>query len=170
MNVCCPGVFHGRCFLLSCMFMCLIARGRRSPGDFPDIMTEALNAKYICAGSPTLNRSMLPTMGGFLAYFKGLAPRNRIGLAFGSYGWSGQSVSHIEDVLKSCGFRMMTSIKQQYVPDDGTLQSITEQVKREISWQHWKVRKQQKIWWTPVFLLLKCRHYFLREFFLLGFI
>ncbi len=98
-----------------------------------DIMTEALKAKYICAGSPTLNRSMLPTMGGFLAYFKGLAPRNRIGLAFGSYGWSGQSVSHIEDVLKSCGFRMMTSIKQQYVPDDGTLQSITEQVKREIS-------------------------------------
>ena len=98
-----------------------------------DIMTEVLTAKYICIGSPTLNNGMLPTVGAFLTYFKGLAPKNRIGLAFGSYGWGGQSVGQIEDVLKSCDFEMLEHIRLQYIPDDETLQTITEQVKGEIS-------------------------------------
>lgn len=98
-----------------------------------DIMTHVMTAKYICVGSPTLNNGMLPTMGGFLTYFKGLAPKDRIGLAFGSYGWSGQSVSHIEDVLKACGFPTLSSIRLQYIPDHAKLQSITEQLKGELS-------------------------------------
>jgi len=98
-----------------------------------DIMTHVMTAKYICVGSPTLNNGMLPTMGAFLTYFKGLAPRDRIGLAFGSYGWSGQSVSQIEDVLKACGFPTLSSIRLQYIPDEAKLQSITEQLKGELS-------------------------------------
>jgi len=98
-----------------------------------DIMTELIDAKYICVGSPTLNNSMLPTVGAFLTYLKGLAPKDRIGLAFGSYGWSGQSVRMVEDVLQSCGFEMLDSIKVQYIPDESTLQSITEQVKGALS-------------------------------------
>ena len=53
-----------------------------------DIMTEVLDAKYIAVGSPTLNNSMMPTVAEFLCYFKGLAPKGRVGLAFGSYGWA----------------------------------------------------------------------------------
>ena len=98
-----------------------------------DIMTHVMTAKYICVGSPTLNNGMLPTMGAFLTYFKGLAPRDRIGLAFGSYGWSGQSVSQVEDVLKACGFPTLSSIRLQYIPDEAKLQSITEQLKGELS-------------------------------------
>jgi len=51
-----------------------------------DIMSELLTAKYICVGSPTLNNNILPTISGFLTYLKGLSPKNRIGLAFGSFG------------------------------------------------------------------------------------
>jgi flavorubredoxin len=98
-----------------------------------DIMTEVMTAQYICIGSPTLNNGMLPTVGAFLTYFRGLAPKNRVGMAFGSYGWSGQSVGQIEDVLKTCEFDMLTSVKPQYIPDDETLQSITDQVKGELS-------------------------------------
>jgi len=94
-----------------------------------DIMTEVLTAKYICIGSPTLNNNMLPTVGAFLTYFKGLAPKKRIGLAFGSYGWSGQSVGLVEDVLQACQFEMLDNIRLQYIPNDDTLQSIIEQVK-----------------------------------------
>jgi flavorubredoxin len=94
-----------------------------------DIMTEVLDAKYICVGSPTLNNTMLPTAGGFLTYLKGLAPKDRIGLAFGSYGWGGQSVGQIADVLQSCGFTMLDNIKLQYIPDDETLQTVTANVK-----------------------------------------
>ncbi len=98
-----------------------------------DIMTHVMTAKYVCVGSPTLNNGMLPTMGAFLTYFKGLAPKDRIGLAFGSYGWSGQSVGQIEEVLKACGFPTLSSIRLQYIPDQAKLQSITEQIKGELS-------------------------------------
>ncbi|MDO9577034.1 MAG: FprA family A-type flavoprotein [Candidatus Cloacimonadales bacterium] len=82
-----------------------------------DIMTEILTAKYICVGSPTLNNNILPTVAAFLTYLKGLAPKNRIGLAFGSYGWGGQSVGIVENILRECGFEMLDQIKLQYVPD-----------------------------------------------------
>lgn len=81
-----------------------------------DVMTEVLTAKYICVGSPTLNNNMMPTVAAFLAYLKGLAPKNRIGLAFGSYGWSGQSVGMIENILQECGFQLLNNVRIQYVP------------------------------------------------------
>jgi flavorubredoxin len=82
-----------------------------------DIMTHILTAKYICVGSPTLNNGMLPSVSAFLTYLKGLAPKNRIALAFGSYGWGGQSISQINDILAGCSFDMLECIKAQYIPD-----------------------------------------------------
>ncbi|MFC1887350.1 FprA family A-type flavoprotein [Candidatus Cloacimonadota bacterium] len=82
-----------------------------------DIMTEILTTRYICVGSPTLNNNILPTVAAFLTYLKGLAPKNRIGMAFGSYGWGGQSVGIVENTLKECGFEILDQIKMQYVPD-----------------------------------------------------
>ena len=78
-----------------------------------DVMTRIMESKYICVGSPTLNNNMLPTVAGFLTYLKGLAPKNRIGLAFGSYGWGGQSVGQIEEVLASLKFEMKENIRIQ---------------------------------------------------------
>ncbi|MBM4399537.1 MAG: FprA family A-type flavoprotein, partial [Candidatus Cloacimonetes bacterium] len=49
-----------------------------------DIMTQVITARYICVGSPTLNSSILPTVAAFIYYLKGLSPKDRIGLAFGS--------------------------------------------------------------------------------------
>jgi len=54
-------------------------------------------------GSPTLNNSMFPTVAGFLAYLKGLRPKNRIVGAFGSYGWSGGAVRDIYEEVKKMG-------------------------------------------------------------------
>jgi len=51
-----------------------------------DVMTEIMDAEYICVGSPTLNNNMLPTVAAFLAYMKGLAPKGRKAIAFGSFG------------------------------------------------------------------------------------
>ena len=55
-----------------------------------DIMTDMCDARYVAIGSPTLNSNMLPTVASFLTYMRGLSPKNdqRIGLAFGSYGWA----------------------------------------------------------------------------------
>ncbi len=97
-----------------------------------DIMTDVVTAKYICVGSPTLNNNMLPTVAAFLTYLKGLAPKNRKGLAFGSYGWGGQSVALVENVLRECGFDLFEQIKVEYIPDEGLLSEITDKLKGEI--------------------------------------
>lgn len=67
---------------------------------------EMLEARYIAVGSPTLNNGMLPSVAAFLTYIKGLKPKNRVGKAFGSYGWSGESVKDVHSVLEAMGFEM----------------------------------------------------------------
>lgn len=91
-----------------------------------DIMTDVITSKYICVGSPTLNNGILPSVSAFLTYMKGLAPKNRIGLAFGSYGWSGESVGVVEEILKGCKFEMLDNIKIRYVPEGKNLQEVTD--------------------------------------------
>ncbi len=98
-----------------------------------DIMTLLIDSRYICVGSPTLNNNMLPTVAAFLTYLKGLAPKNRIALAFGSYGWGGQSIQQVNDVLASCGFSMLESIKVNYVPDVKQLEDISKNVELAIA-------------------------------------
>ncbi len=94
-----------------------------------DIMTEIIDARFICVGSPTLNNNMLPTVSAFLTYMKGLAPKKRTGLAFGSYGWGGQSIGQIEEILKSCGFDMLESIKCKYIPNATFLDEMEKKLK-----------------------------------------
>jgi len=93
-----------------------------------DIMTEILSARYICVGSPTLNKNMLPTVAAFLTYMKGLAPSGRKGLAFGSFGWSEQSVKQIEAALSECGFELLPAQRRQYIPTTADLDALRAQI------------------------------------------
>ena len=94
-----------------------------------DIMTELVDAKYICVGSSTLNSNMLPTVAAFLTYMKGLSPKQRKAMAFGSYGWGGQSVAQVEEGLKDCGFELfMDKIRVQFIPSDKVLQEVAQLV------------------------------------------
>lgn len=92
-----------------------------------DIITDLIDSRLILIGSPTLNNGMLPTMGGFLTYLKGLRPKKRIGLAFGSFGWGGQAVGEIEAVMKGLGWEMPEkSINIKFIPDEAELNSVKE--------------------------------------------
>ena len=87
-----------------------------------DIMTEVLDAKAVVVGSPTLNNQLFPTVADILTYMKGLKPKNKIGGAFGSYGWSGESVKLITKELEAMKFDLVTpGVKIQYVPDQDGL-------------------------------------------------
>ncbi len=97
-----------------------------------DIMTEILTAKYICVGSPTLNKNMLPTVAAFLTYLKGLAPKGRKALAFGSYGWGGHGIEEVHQALEACKFDLMDQVKVQYVPDEEQLTNITDNIAASI--------------------------------------
>jgi flavorubredoxin len=83
-----------------------------------EIMTEVLDAAAVIVGSPTINNQLFPTVSDFLTYMKGLKPKNKIGAAFGSYGWSGESVNLITQELEAMKFHIIDpGIKIQYVPD-----------------------------------------------------
>lgn len=94
-----------------------------------DIMTDVLTAKYICVGSPTLNNNMMPTVAAFLTYLKGLAPKKRVGLAFGSYGWGGQSIGQVEEVLAGLGFDLLEQVKIRYIPEQAQLEEVKQKIK-----------------------------------------
>ena len=90
-----------------------------------DVITDIISSKMILIGSPTLNNTMLPTMGGFLTYLKGLRPKNRIGFVFGSYGWGGQAVGEIEKILKDLSWDIpVESVNLNYVPDKKELEDV----------------------------------------------
>ncbi|MEW6348352.1 MAG: flavodoxin domain-containing protein, partial [Thermodesulfobacteriota bacterium] len=92
-----------------------------------DIITELLDAAAVVFGSPTLNNGMLPRMADMLTYTRGLKPLNKIGGAFGSYGWSGESVKHINKFLEEMKFRVVhPGLALQYVPDHEGLKKCVE--------------------------------------------
>jgi flavorubredoxin len=82
-----------------------------------DIITEILDAKGVLFGSPTLNNGMLPTMADVLTYLKGLRPKNKVGAAFGSFGWSGEAVKHINGFLEDMAIELVDpGLKVKNVP------------------------------------------------------
>jgi len=90
-----------------------------------DIITKLNSSKLVLIGSPTLNNTMLPTMGSFLTYMKGLRPKNRVGFVFGSYGWGGQAVAEIEKIIKDLSWDMpFDSVNINYVPDKNELKEM----------------------------------------------
>ncbi|SKA06598.1 FprA family A-type flavoprotein [Selenihalanaerobacter shriftii] len=97
-----------------------------------NIMTDILTAEYVCVGSPTLNNNMLPSVASFLTYLQGLIYGKKTGLAFGSYGWSGESIDHVADLLEKSGFDLLDKIKVNYVPDENTLKEITNGLKKAL--------------------------------------
>ncbi|MFH1721775.1 MAG: rubrerythrin [Candidatus Altiarchaeota archaeon] len=87
-----------------------------------DIIKEALEAKAILIGTPTLNNTIYPTVAELLTYIRGLRPQKKIWHAFGSYGWGGGGVEAVEKEFKDCAYEFESSkLKVQYVPTDKEL-------------------------------------------------
>jgi len=95
----------------------IVKRFKLTNADYSDVITEAMKAKAILVGSPTLNNGLYPSVAEYLSYQRGLKPMNKIGLAFGSYGWSGQSSNEIAQILRDTKFDVMDEkIRIKYVP------------------------------------------------------
>lgn len=86
------------------------------------VMTEMARCGLVVVGSPTHNNGIMPFVAGMLTYMKGLRPQNKIGGAFGSFGWSGECVKIIGDWLQGMGFELpVAPVKVKYVPGDDTM-------------------------------------------------
>lgn len=94
-----------------------------------DIMTEVIDAEFICLGSPTLNGRMLPSMSAFLTYLLGLAPRNRKSIVFGSYGWGPKQIEEIAKMMTEAGFEVVATEKHKFVPSPDDLTALRQRIK-----------------------------------------
>ena len=82
-----------------------------------DVMTELADCGAVIVGSATHNNNVLPGIADVLTYMKGLRPQNRVGAAFGSYGWSGESPKIIQEWLASMNMDMPADpVKCLFVP------------------------------------------------------
>lgn len=100
-----------------------------------DIMLYMCDAKYVAVGSPTLNSNMLPTIASFLTYMRGLSPKNeqRIGLAFGSYGWAPLGPKQVYAELENAKFQLpMPVVAQQWIPSEENLAELQDTVRKMI--------------------------------------
>ncbi len=91
-----------------------------------DIMTEILDAKAIAIGAPTMHNTVFPPMAGFLTYMKGLKPKNKIGLAFESYGWGGGAAKEINRIFEELKFETMEPLRIRYRPTKEELEKAYE--------------------------------------------
>lgn len=96
--------------------------------DRSDIMTDVLDSGLICIGSPTMNNQMYPSVADVMTYLKGLLrTTNKIGYAFGSFGWSGEAPKKIQAELESMKFELpFESQGTKFVPTGEDLKKYFE--------------------------------------------
>ncbi len=71
-----------------------------SKTDKNDIITEVFKSKAVILGSPTVNRGVMSSLAGLMEEIRGLGFKDKKAAAFGTYGWSGESVRcwrHVEE-------------------------------------------------------------------------
>ena len=90
-----------------------------SRSDKNDIITEIFKSKAVLVGCPTVNKGILNSLAGLLEEIRGLAFKNKKATAFGTYGWSGESVKVLTEGLQKAGFQVMTDgLKVLWNPDE----------------------------------------------------
>jgi len=95
--------------------------------DRNDVIAEIFQAKAIIIGSPTLNNGVLATIAPILEDCRGLRFQNKIGAAFGSYGWSGESVKIIEEHFQACKIPVVEgSVRAKWQPTAEDLAACKE--------------------------------------------
>ena len=98
-----------------------------SKTDENDVITEVFKSKTIVVGSPTINRSILHSVAGFIHMMKELKFKNKKAAAFGCYGWSGEAVGVINGLLQDAGFTVVNEgFKNQWNPDEDAQQRAFE--------------------------------------------
>lgn len=75
--------------------------------DVNDMVTEVFRSKTIVMGSPTMANNILHSVGGLLYFIKGMKFKNKKAAAFGCYGWSGEGVKSLNELLTGAGFELI---------------------------------------------------------------
>lgn len=89
--------------------------------DKSDLNTELFKAKGFIIGSCTINNVVLRPTGALIDEIKSFRFKNKVGAAFGSYGWSGEAPKIITERLKEAGIKVVAeplSFKYRPTPEE----------------------------------------------------
>ncbi len=94
--------------------------------DINDIITQIFMSKALVLGSPTVNRGVLHSLAALMHFVKGLQFKGKKGAAFGCYGWSGESVKVLNEMLEGAGFALLDEegLKGLWSPDEDALKAF----------------------------------------------
>jgi flavorubredoxin len=86
--------------------------------DRNDVLMEIFWAKAVLVGSPTLNNGLLPSIMPIQEDIRGLKFQNKIGAAFGCYGWNGESPKIITEHLERLSVNVIAEpIRAKWQPE-----------------------------------------------------
>lgn len=95
--------------------------------DKNDIITDIFKSKGILCGSSTVNQGILSSLAPVLEEMQGLKFIDKVGAAFGSYGWSGESPKVLEEYLTKAKVKIIQeSIKVKYMPNQEDIENCFE--------------------------------------------
>jgi len=86
---------------------------------FVDLIEEA---DGIVFGSPTINGDAVKPIWDLLSSLAVVSVKDKLGAAFGSYGWTGEAVAMVEDRLRGLKLRVPVSgVKAKLIPNEAEL-------------------------------------------------
>lgn len=92
--------------------------------DKSDILAEVFKSKGIILGSSTVNNGILTSLLPLIEDLIGLKFNEKVGAAFGSYGWGGESTDILTNYLTKAKIKVVEDgLKFKYMPNDDELEA-----------------------------------------------
>jgi|SRR5659263_722110 len=90
-------------------------------------MFEIEDTDAIAIGSPTYIGAAMPTVIKYVESLANLPLKGKVGVAFGSYGWSGEAASVVSKMLKSYGMDVIEpELRIKRIPEGECLEVCKE--------------------------------------------
>jgi len=94
--------------------------------DDPELMNrvaqDLLDASGFLIGSNTVNGDALPPVWNLLMRLSPISHGDKLAMAFGAYGWSGEAVPSIENRLRALRMQVMPGLRVNFKPGEGQLE------------------------------------------------
>lgn len=92
--------------------------------ELDEIVRKIERSKALIVGSPTINQDAVEPVWNLLSHVSPIINRGKVGMAFGSYGWGGESIPMIAERLKALKFKVLEpGIRVRLKPTDEDLEN-----------------------------------------------